>query len=528
MTVKGSNALAPGRRWPRFRLRTLLLVVAALGLLFGGITAVPWVRWRDHVARALEAARMSGPESSWSFDLVGAPRRDEFLYLLSDRERVLGALFQTVESDPDDARRLHAVRTAQAILKQPVPFDLRRRCLDQALDLATRARLSSVVEAELVGAIGNWACSTGLDTRQRRVILDKAISLPPALLPPWAHLLAEIGGREETAVLISLGDTHDAALLNAVHNSALVRSYWPGLLPALRRWLDDPEVAPHALRYSLLSQAPEGRDILLAYSISGKHSVELRRRAIERLQETIPGTELLLNAVGATDVREILGASIDGDPHATFRGALAKLEGRNGGALWSELLDGVETGYPNRFPNPTTAIEKAASEAESRIRRHTHEFSLRCLRWITGRTDLQSQSEWRRWYEVTRPSPLTQHELVKLALEHPEALDATAILRRIVPYHLGAVPADCIPLYERMAREGPPASRYWACTALLLGTPGTDAASIVINLIGEESSDHVRTGNWGPIELLKRRFAENFFWDSTAWREWWAAYGRKP
>jgi hypothetical protein len=480
------------------------------------------------VDQALEAARSAGPELSWSFDLVSAPRRDEFLYLLGDRERVLDSLIQAVEHDPDDSRRVHAVQTMRAILKQPGPSELRSRGLDRALELASRARLSPAVESELAGTIADWASSSGLDSRQRGVILAKAKSSTPALLPAWTSILAEIGGREETAFLIRLGDTRDAALLNAVHNSPLVRSYWPGLLPGLKRWLDEPEVAPHALEYSLLSQAPEGRDILLAYAISGAHPVELRRRAIERLQETIPGIHLLSNAVEAPDVLKFLGAIIDGHLRATFRVALAKLEGRNGEALWSELIDGVDSGYPNRFPSPTTAVERAASEAVSRIRQHTRESSLCCLRWITGRTDLQSQSEWRRWYGVTRPSPLTQRELVKLALEHPEALDTAAILRRIVPHHLGAVPAECVPLYERMAREGPPASRYWACTALLLCTPRTDAAPIVIDLIGQRRSDDVRTRSWGPIELLKQRFAENFFWDVTAWRGWWAEYGRGP
>jgi hypothetical protein len=528
MAVQGPNAIAPKRRWLRFRLRTLLLVVAVLGLLFGGLAAVPWVMWRYHVAQALEAARSAGPELSWSFGFIGASRRDDFLYLLSDRERVLDSLIQAVEHDPDDPRRIHAVQTMRAILKQPSPSDLRKRCLDRAVDLATRAGTSPAVEKELASAIDDWVSSDGLDSRQRGVILAKAKSSPPALLPAWASVLAEIGGREETVFLVSLGDTHDAALLNAVHNSSLLRSYWPGLLPALKHWLDDPVVAPHALRYSLLSQAPEGRNILLAYALSGTHPVELRRRAIERLQETIPGTNLLLNAVKVPGAREILSASIDGDLHATFQVALAKLEGRNGEALWSELIEGVDSGYPNRFPSPTTAIEKAVSEAESRIRQHTRESSLRCLRWITGRTDLQSQLEWRRWYEISRPSPLAQRDLVKLALEHPDALDTGAILRRIVPYRLGAVPAECVPLYERMAREGPPASRYWACTALLLCTPKTDAAPIVIDLIGERHSDDARTGKWGPIELLKERFAENYFWDLTAWREWWAEYGRKP
>jgi hypothetical protein len=117
---------------------------------------------------------------------------------------------------------------------------------------------------------------------------------------------------------------------------------------------------------------------------------------------------------------------------------------------------------------------------------------------------------------------------VKLALEHPDALDAVAILRRIVPYHLGEIPAECIPLYERMAREGPPASRYWACEALLLCTPKTDLTPIVIDLIDQSRPDDIGTGSSGPIELLRQRFAENYLWDSTAWREWWTEYGRKP
>lgn len=530
MSQQGPPSIAPKWRRPRFRLRTLILAVAALAFLFGAVAAVPWVRWRYRVARALEAARTDGPDLSWSFDLAGAPRRDEFLALLSDRDRVLDSLLRDVEHDPDDGRRLHAIRTMRAVLNQTGPTALRKRCLDRALDVASRADLSPVVVSELAGVIAAWASSTGLDTRQRGLILARAKTAPPDTLPAWASVLVAIGGREETLHLIVLGDTRDAALLNAIHNSRLVRSSWPGLLPALKRWLDDPEIAPHVLRYSVLSHTPEGRDVLLAYATSTTRPVELRRRAIERLQVTILGISLLLNAIEQSDTSAVLAACIEGDPRSTLRAALTKLEARNGVDLWSELLDGIDTEYPNRFPNPTTPIEKAASDAERRIRQDTTETSLRCLRWITGRTDLQSRAEWRRWYEAARPSPLTQCELVKLVLDHPEALDSVAIVRRIVPYHLGALPAECIPLYERLAREGPPASRYWACEALLRCTPRTDAVPIVIDLIGGRRPDDV-AGSWGPIELLKDRFAENFFWDMDAWREWWAGYelgGRRP
>src|ERR1700679_974798 len=111
--------------WSRYRLRTLLLAVALLGLLFGGMAAVPWIMWRHHLDQALEAVRSAGPDYSWSHDLTRAGRRDEFLYLLSDRERVLGSLLRTVERDPNDIRRVNAVQTIRAMLTQPCRWELR-------------------------------------------------------------------------------------------------------------------------------------------------------------------------------------------------------------------------------------------------------------------------------------------------------------------------------------------------------------------------------------------------------------------
>ncbi|MGC8638973.1 MAG: hypothetical protein ACP5XB_03735 [Isosphaeraceae bacterium] len=475
------------------------MALAFLGLLFAGMfRAIPWVLWRYHVAQALETARSAGPEFSWPFDACApTPRADEFLYLLSDRERVLGELLRSMEHDPNDIRRVHAIQTMRALLRQSYPWALRKRCLDQALDLATRARLSPAVEKELAGAVADWVSTTGLDARQRGTILARAKDSSGDLLPAWVHVLAEVGGREEVLFLISLGNVHDPALLDAVHNSPLIGCRWPGLLPALKSWLDDPTAALWALRYSLLSQTPEGRDLLIAYATNAAQPVELRRSAIERLQETVPGINLLIRAAEKPDALAVLGASIQGNPQTTFRAALTKLKERNGQFLWSELIKGLDPEFPNRFSNPTTALEKAASEAEAHIRQDTRESSLHCLQWITGNTGLRSRAEWQRWYGTRRPSSLSQSELVKLVLDHPEALDSAAILRRIVPYHLGSVSEECVPLYERMAREGPPAARYWACTALLLGTPGTDVVPIVIDLIGPRPTGDVGAASWG-------------------------------
>ena len=118
--------------------------------------------------------------------------------------------------------------------------------------------------------------------------------------------------------------------------------------------------------------------------------------------------------------------------------------------------------------------------------------------------------------------------MVKLVLDHPDALDNAAILRRIVPDHLAALPDDCIPLYEQMAREGPPSSKYWACAALLLCTSRTDVVPIAIDLIESNRPGVLAAEGRGPIVLLKDRFAENDFWDTAAWRTWWTGRGRQP
>ncbi len=525
MVDRGLISKAPGTRLPRFRLGTLLVVVAILGLLFGAMRAIPWAMWRYHVDQAVEAACSAGPDFAWSLNATQAPRREVFFYFLSDRERVLDALFRSVELDPNDIRRIHALRTMRALLRQPCPLVLRKRRLDQALDLATRARLSPMLEKELADAIAEWTPRAGLDAAQRRAILAKAKSASGALFPAWAHILAEIGGREEIHFLVTLGNVHDRDLLDAIHNSAMSGCRWPGLLPALKSWLDDPTIAPWVLRYSLLSSSPEGRNLLIAYAANAANPVESRRSAIERLLKTIPGTKLLINAAKTPRVSAILAASAEGDLQTTFQAALTKHDEWNGRFLWLELIDGLDWGSSGRLSASATPIDKAASEAENRLRQFVRESNLHCLHWITGRHDLRSSAQWRQWYETSSPPPMSQSDLVKLVLEHPEALENSgAILRRIVPYQFGGLPAECIPLYERMAREGPPAARYWASVALLFGTSKTDVVPIAIDLISQRSPGDVNAGNWAPIDLLKQRFAENLYWDSAAWREWWAQH----
>ena len=516
------------RSWPRLRLGALILLVALVALVFGGIRGISQLRQRYRVNQAVEFAQTAGPGSNWWLNTIDFAIDDNYRALLSDRERVFEILIRSAVDDPEEARRVHSVQTIRVILGPRGSSTLRKRGLNWAIGELAEARLSPAVETELATAIAEWARIEGLNSTQRSVILSKSKSASPALLRAWAHVLTTIGGREEMEFLISIGDTHDPTLLLAVHFSALRGSCWPPLLPALKRWLDDPMVAPHALKYSLLSHSSEGRKLLLAYAIAANHPAKLRQRAVEGLQETIPGTKLLLDAIETPNFRESLANNIGGDPRARFQAALAKLEERNGKEFWSELIGAVDSQYPNQLPSPTTDIEKAVNKAGSRARQESSEQALRCLKWITGRTDLQTQTDWQSWYVTTRTSALAQRELVALVLKHPEALGQVAILRRIVPHHLGELPADCIPLYEQMARNGPPASQYWACMALLHYTPKTDVTPLVINLLSQEQRDNSAKTSSGLLDLLKRRFAENFYWDVPAWREWWAEQDRRP
>jgi hypothetical protein len=300
---------------------------------------------------------------------------------------------------------------------------------------------------------------------------------------------------------------------------------WPGLLPFVKTWLADPIVAPDVMRYALLSHTSSGRELLIAYATDASHPVELRREAVDRLKETVPGTELLQKALAASETRSTLYEAMGGDPQASLQAAVNKLALRNGDDFWAELVGGIDGSSTDRAGNALTEMEKQISDAMLQFRSRQREMSLNCLAWLTGQTHLRTSEEWQQWLDQRRPSPLAQRALVEFVLAHPEALELTAFLRRIVPHHLGAIPEDCIPLYDHMVRDGPPASKYRACMALLLYTDRTDAVPVAIDLIGERRPGDFSVGqHYGPIDLLHVRFAVNYFWDMTAWRVWWAEH----
>jgi hypothetical protein len=212
-----------------------------------------------------------------------------------------------------------------------------------------------------------------------------------------------------------------------------------------------------------------------------------------------------------------------GTPQASLQAAMAKLAACNGDDFWVELIDGLDAAPPIPTAHPPTEIEKRVSEAMSAADARGRESRLKCLGWLTRRSDIRTSEEWHEWLHQTRPPPLAQRSLLAFVLAHPDALEHGVFLRRVVPHHLGTIPDDCVPLYERMVREGSPTGRHFACMALLLYTDKTDSVPVTIDLIEEgQRGNLAASSDWGPIDLLRTRFAVNYFWDTDAWRDWWA------
>ena len=331
-----------------------------------------------------------------------------------------------------------------------------------------------------------------------------------------------IGGRQETLFLLEIGGTHDVGLSEAIHNSSLARTRWPGVLPYVKAWLKDDLVAENVLKYRILSQSPEGRDLLMGYIKDSYRPPPLRQLAVNQLEQTIAGTELLLQAAEDDENYAVLAEAVGAHPRDRLLTRLAKLEQRNGDELWSALIGSLN--FSRLIVGPSSPELERRLEATDPF-----QVNLYALKMISGRSDLHRHAEWKAWYNRTKPGSVSQRDLLKLVVDDPHLLNCMHIIRLIFTDQFGYIDNNCLPLYKKLAHNGPRAVRFRACAALLRDTKTTDEVPLVIDFI-EPGAPIPIDYHWPPIEqrdaidLLRERFAENFFSDSTAWRKWWAEY----
>jgi hypothetical protein len=507
---------------PRFRLRTLLVAVA---LVAAALALFPRLWWRHKVNVAIEATLEQGPDVHWAFNPLQSGQLESFAYLLSDRQRVLEQLIAAVETETKAVRRANAVRAIQALTAQSGSPEERDGCLAELIRIATSAEVLPGTKREVCATIAHLIPATGINQAQRRAILAATRAAPPEQRIAWIEVLNAIGGREETLLLIRYGDTHDPGQLWAVFNGHLRRLTWPRMLAHVQRWLSDPIIAEYALECFVLSYTPAGRSTLLDYALDPARPVELREKAIQRLQETLPGLELLLRACLDSAVSRKLSELLETDAPATFDSILAaELRQRNGDALWTELIDSLD---PSWISSPSGLPVSPEGRAALQKEREEHaafvaESSLDCLRKLSNQSDLTTKDEWAAWHARSKPGMVPQERLLRLVLDDPKLLGHAAILRRLWPYWMGHVPEECLPLYRLMLQSDQPEVQFWACFPLVMYEGDPEAVEVAIDLVGKSSRGEAASRHPGAILMLRDRFAENFFWDTAAWKRWWA------
>lgn len=499
----------------RFRIRTLLIAVAVLALV---LAIGPRLWWRWKVNSALETTVANGPDFYWEFDPLASNRKDTYAYLLSDHHRVLNRLMTIAKSDDSYQRRVNALKTIRALSSRAGSFEVRQQLLPQLITLACDSGADSSLVAELAETVGDWIPTTGVATEERTRILREAAAANGQERIAWIDVLDSIGGRREVELLLQFGDSHDKDQLWAVYNSQFRSITWPGMLPHLDKWIRDSVIAETALEFSALSQTPAGRDLLLKCVSDDSQSVATRTKAFEQLTQTVAGIDLLASACADDAFASQLGDFLNVDCRQHLATELQKMRNRNGDELWNELIDGLDPSY--WIPTSGTTIP-AEVEAQYEIARKSNaRLSLDCIRLLAGNAELMTQDEWKSWYKTTLPTVVEQSTLLQLVLDHPEMVQNSTILRRLVPHHLGHIPADCLPLYHQMLRSGEPATQYWACQALLAYTDSDEAIDVAIDLIDQSTPSDAASVHPGAIAMLQRRFAVNYFWDTDAWRTW--------
>lgn len=529
----------------RLRVRTALALVAVVALL--SVAAFRWVPdalWRRRIERAIAGKIEPGPPLDHlefgdpSFQLFHGLSDDELRDLRRDPSFLVDRLLRIIGEPGGGERGKNALRALTLYLDEVEGFELPRRFVRRGVEMIASGTLPLDVETELAWAIIQPSRSGFMDAGDRakfrervRVILHSPPPHPDRARL-WAYTLAQIGGREETEVILGAWDRLDrngrSKLLEVLGGPDR-----PDMLPHLRRWLDDPELAPDVLGQTLPRHGAAGRDLLLGYALDPSRPADLRRRAVDVLSATGPGLRLLLRTVDDPSRRGRL-AELPGlgpDPRPRFADELDR-------ARYVRARDFYQFASTLTSPEPwggSTAptmegLREAASQAEA---------TARLLRSLIGPDAMQATIEWQAWGRGLGgrhglpgdhdPPPLPLRRLLEGFLEHPALLRNPGLNSFALTWGEDEVPADLFPLYQRLARLGPYEFRYQVASAMLERWGCPEAVPILIDLIAESKAErahsaHRRRYDIRPTLDLSRWSGVTFQGDVDAWRRWWSGY----
>lgn len=482
----------------RFGIRSLLVLVAVVALLLG-ITPKLWKMYRVHRAFNVVLA------TEWGRDEWGERFGLQDVELLtSDRDRTVGKLLEVLRSDEWGQRRLNAERLYSVIQTQPCNPSERKKRVAQMIDVACSS-LATTYESNLLGTIEKWSPLTGISSEERTRIRSTALAREWRMRVPWIEVLASIGGREEMQLLLDFADEENLEQRRFVIRRVLSHQMWKGLVPYFERWLQDPSVADEVLESFLLSCSTEGRSVMIRFVADPSIPEALRRKGMQRLLSNVAGVEQLIAACVDPAIAEEIEKLVGPNSLPYLEATREIILGMYDANFWQALFESLD-------------IKPQSNPSLLKSNRRSAELSLELLKTITGVSDLESKAEWETWKETHEVSPITQEAILRLLIERPELIEATAVLKRISPYQFGEIPVSCQPLYDQLLRSKNPGVRFWVSTAMLKYSESPAAADVAIDLA--ESFPNTTVSNSGAILFVQQRFAVNFFLDFKAWREW--------
>lgn len=341
----------------------------------------------------------------------------------------------------------------------------------------------------------------------------------------WLDVLSEIGGEDETQLLIELMQSPDLRV-EVVHELAALS--WPGAFDASVKQLNGRGVLAFASRNYSFYLHPRSHQALFDVVISRRFDGLHRRSAAEYLIRTPHGRSVLLAAwrdeahradmeFFAPDLLWLMGEEqlIE----------VAPLD------VWPDLV---------RFSNSPafrvqleSAYGSRRSQADqARIDRIVRERSVSAAHWLrllSGRSDLTTGDELVDWVNSNRPEPISIEILFPhLMSAQAEPLDEvieTALLDSAI--YLDVSRPELAAL-RKLLKSPSQQVRSVACQALLGVSGDAFAVPTALELIRLEQEKLAPRETWHRSTKVTRALSsflgQNFFLDADAWQAWWETH----
>ncbi len=554
----------PGRR-ARFGVRAMLLGVAVAAAL-----SAAFLNWLPSILQRQRAEAILGQQyrslvdpgavAVQSFERLGERRPADLATLRSSARDVARRLLRMVEAPGDPAGGLPlewrppahlpgvwaAGRLGEWIVTAD-DFELGREATAGLFDLAVGGKLLPEVEsAALAVLLLELTPRLGLDDDRRAGAMARVRALSATPGPPagrldlWARLAAEVGDRDDLLAILDLAGRDREVARVVATSSAFADCRWPGLIGPVSRLAERSDEPRAFLDFAAFAATRAGRDALLSYASDGSHPLPERRKAIHRLKRDPAGVAFLLRACDeparCPTVVEFFGrdhARLPGDPppydaRPTLPYARDAANPSDPRPELRRLLDDLGR-MEDSWPRLLRGLDRETWRRESLDAGMPPDVADRLARDRSGHIlDLlvaadPSLDRSRARAGVARdgvgPPPIAWRDWFSALERFPDPGD-----RLDADFHLATLPPDCVAVLSRIAGTSSSPHRDAALRLLVAKTERVEEVGPLIDAIAERAArdpGRLSARDADSLRVLRRRFALDFAWDTSAWRAWW-------